>query len=47
MAQHRFVANGESLKIFEINPRFSAACDGRELHAVVAAEDVIVLAPEP
>jgi iron(III) transport system ATP-binding protein len=36
-------AAGASLKVYELNPRHVAGAGGNELHAVVAAEDVVVL----
>jgi iron(III) transport system ATP-binding protein len=45
MAQHRFVCGEATLKILELNPRFSAAeaAAGRALCAAVEADDVVVL----
>ena len=46
MAQYQIVCEGQSLKIFEVNPRSANISAGREFHAMVDAEDVIVLARE-
>ncbi len=43
MAQYRFVVGGQSLKIFELNPRFVESAADRDLYATVAPEDVVVL----
>jgi iron(III) transport system ATP-binding protein len=45
VAQYGFVpaAGGEPLKVYELNPRDLASAGAGELHAVVAAEDVVVL----
>jgi iron(III) transport system ATP-binding protein len=43
VAQYQFRANGERLKIFEINPRFVETGHDCELFASVAPEDVVVL----
>ena len=42
MAQYQFAA-AQTLKIFELNPRFVEASDDRELFAAVEAEDVVAL----
>jgi iron(III) transport system ATP-binding protein len=45
VAQYQFVAsaNGSSLKIFELNPRYLGTSAGMELFAMVEPEDVVVL----
>ena len=43
MAQYQFAAAAQTLKIFELNPRFVEASEQRELFASVAAEDVVAL----
>jgi iron(III) transport system ATP-binding protein len=43
MAQYQFAAASQSLKIFELNPRFVDVSDERELFASVAPEDVVAL----
>jgi iron(III) transport system ATP-binding protein len=43
MAQYQFAAGPQTLKIYELNPRFVDAASDRELFASVAEEDVIVL----
>jgi iron(III) transport system ATP-binding protein len=43
VAQYRFLADGESLKIFELNPSVDHLRTGRELCAKVERDDVIVL----
>jgi len=45
VAQYDFVAsaNGTSLKIFELNPRYLGTASGMELYAMVEPEDVVVL----
>jgi iron(III) transport system ATP-binding protein len=43
MAQYAFAARGQSLKIFELNPRFVDASEERELHASADPEDVVAL----
>ncbi|MEO0055326.1 MAG: hypothetical protein RLZZ50_1273 [Verrucomicrobiota bacterium] len=47
VAQYDFVpaaeAEGVCLKVYELNPRRLAGVGEGELHAVVAAEDVVVL----
>ena len=46
VAQYGFVAAGgasQTLKVYELNPRHLAAAGAGELHATVAAEDVVVL----
>jgi len=45
VAQYDFVAsaNGSSLKIYELNPRFLGTSAGMELYAMVEPEDVVVL----
>jgi len=43
MAQYQFAAAGQTLKIYELNPRFVDASGDRELFASVEAEDVIAL----
>jgi len=36
-------AGGELLKVYELNPRHLSSAGAGDLHAVVAAEDVVVL----
>ncbi|MCU0793337.1 MAG: ABC transporter ATP-binding protein [Opitutaceae bacterium] len=45
VAQYGFVpaAGGESLKVYELNPRHLASAGAGELHAVADAQDVVVL----
>ena len=43
MAQYRFLAGDQTLKIFELNPKFVFESDDRELFASVAPEDVVAL----
>jgi iron(III) transport system ATP-binding protein len=43
MAQYQFAAGPQTLKIYELNPRFVEAAGDRELFASVAPEDVVVL----
>ena len=45
VAQYDFIAsaNGSSLKIYELNPRFLGTAAGMELYAMVEPEDVVVL----
>ena len=43
MAQYQFAAAEQTLKIFELNPRFVDASDERELFASVEPEDVVAL----
>jgi len=43
MAEYKFVSGGEKLKIYELNPRFTAAGREKELYAVVDPRDVVVL----
>ncbi len=43
MAQYRFAAGPQALKVFELNPRFVELSPERELFASVAPEDVIAL----
>lgn len=45
VAQYGFVPSGggQALKVYELNPRHLAAAGAGELHAGVAAEDVVVL----
>ena len=43
-AQYDFRANGHTLKIFELNPRFAEDAERGDLFASAAPEDVIVLA---
>ncbi|MEY2878977.1 MAG: Spermidine/putrescine import ATP-binding protein PotA [Verrucomicrobiota bacterium] len=44
IAQYDFVAGAQTLKVFELNPRFVGTAADRELHASVAPDDVVVLA---
>ncbi len=44
MAQYRFAAKGQELKIFELNPRFVETSMDRDLYATAAPEDIVVLA---
>jgi iron(III) transport system ATP-binding protein len=43
LAQYAFLAGGQQLKIFEMNPRFLNAAARGELFASAEAEDVVVL----
>jgi iron(III) transport system ATP-binding protein len=43
MAQYRFTAGAEPLKIFELNPKFVELSPEREVFASVAPEDLVVL----
>ena len=43
VAQYGFVAGGQSLKIFELNPRPSSRPTDRDLFATVVPEDVVIL----
>lgn len=43
VAQYEFEAGPVSLKIYELNPRFVGTSGDKQLHASVAAEDVVVL----
>jgi iron(III) transport system ATP-binding protein len=43
MAQYRFAAGEQELKVFELNPRFVETSGERELFAHVEPEDVVVL----
>jgi len=45
VAQYDFIAsaNGSSLKIYELNPRYLGTAAGMELYATVEPEDVVVL----
>ena len=43
VAQYEFVAGGQTLKIFELNPRFVDGAARGELFASVEPEDVVVL----
>ena len=43
MAQYRFAAPSQELKIFELNPRFVESGAERELYASVTPDDVVVL----
>ena len=43
MAQYQFAAGSQTLKIFEMNPRFVEVSDQRELFASVEPEDVVAL----
>ncbi len=45
MAQYQFAADGRTLKIYELNPRFVDASSERELFASADPEDVIILRP--
>jgi len=48
MAQYRFAAGAQELKIFELNPRFVEVSGEREVYATVEPEDVVALrAPRP
>ena len=46
MAQYQIICAGQTLKIFELNPRSIETGSEREIHATVDAQDVIVLARE-
>jgi iron(III) transport system ATP-binding protein len=43
MAQYQFAVGSQTLKIFELNPRFVDTSDQRELFAAVEPEDVVAL----
>jgi iron(III) transport system ATP-binding protein len=43
MAQYSFGADGQILKIYELNPRFVETSEERELFASVQPEDVVAL----
>ncbi len=43
MAQYQFATAGQTLKIFELNPRFVDVSEERQLKATVEPQDVIVL----
>ena len=43
MAQYQFAAGAQTLKIFELNPRFVELSPERELFASVEPEDVVAL----
>ena len=43
MAQYRFAAGGQTLKIFELNPKFAFGSDHRELFASADPADVVAL----
>lgn len=43
IAQYQFQSADQSLKIFELNPDLSHRSADRDLHATVAAEDVVIL----
>jgi len=43
MAQYQFAAAAQTLKIFELNPRFVETSEQRDLFASVVAEDVVAL----
>jgi iron(III) transport system ATP-binding protein len=45
MAQYQFNAGPQTLKIYELNPRFVDAAEDRELYAAADREDVVVLRP--
>jgi iron(III) transport system ATP-binding protein len=45
MAQYQFAAGPETLKIYELNPRFVELSPERELYASADAEDVVALPP--
>ena len=45
MAQYQFNAGSQTLKIYELNPRFVDAAEDRELYAAADREDVVVLRP--
>jgi iron(III) transport system ATP-binding protein len=45
VAQYRFAAALQHLKILELNPRPSARSPGHELHAYAAPDDVVVIRP--
>jgi iron(III) transport system ATP-binding protein len=46
VAQYRFAAGEQSLKIFELNPHLSARSADRQLYATAKADDVVVLKPK-
>ena len=43
MAQYRFAAGGQELKIFELNPRHVNTSGDSDLYASAAAEDIVIL----
>ena len=43
MAQYRFAAGGQTLKIYELNPKFAFGNDHRDLFASAEPADVVVL----
>ena len=43
VAQYDFVCGGVTLKIVELNPRFTGPSAGASLHASVEPEDAIIL----
>jgi iron(III) transport system ATP-binding protein len=43
VAQYRFIARGQDLKILELNPHLSARQLGKELFAIADADDVVIL----
>jgi len=45
VAQYRFTAGSQALKIFELNPHLSSRTGDRSLFATAKSEDVIVLKP--
>jgi iron(III) transport system ATP-binding protein len=45
MAQYQFAVGSQTLKIYELNPRFVNASSDRDLYASVEPEDVIILRP--
>jgi iron(III) transport system ATP-binding protein len=45
MAQYRFAAGNQLLKIYELNPRFAFVSDETEIWASAAVEDTAVLRP--
>ena len=45
VAQYRFAAALQHLKILELNPRHSARSPGHEFHAYAAPDDVVVIRP--
>jgi iron(III) transport system ATP-binding protein len=45
VAQYRFAASSQELKIFELNPHLSARSGDRQLFATAKADDVVVLKP--
>jgi ABC-type Fe3+/spermidine/putrescine transport system ATPase subunit len=43
MAQYKFAAGEQSVKVYELNPRFAFVSAETEIYASVGAEDVVLL----